>query len=956
MAETITRALELHNPYALEFSEIDDAQSVTIPTGAFPGGLKQTAEFWRYGKDVGGVGFIDSGNGELTRHLYRQADDAGNGYSFHVLEANGKLRVRFAETPMVQFADPNNEYMTFPAYNPMSNNFTIELLVRNNLTNPVDWSKMLSFGHSVGDSAMHLLFHSSNYWYWQITDADNNSVYPGINQPGKIGDEDMFYHHHSLTVDRTGEIGRYYIDGVEQDGSQDISTLTDDIAIDLCSLARNFSGGGGSNIDVAYLRIWSDVRTPDEIADNQFVVMQNGEAGLERNYTFDDLDETDFEGGQDGTFAGAPTVNKTYDQLDITISDEEMAGWHHYGFLHKASQAKGAGVIYFFFDGPTHSYTHTADGRPCYYANGSYGGLRNRIYGKIGEIRFWNSLKWEAQIKSKMFSELVGDEAGLNACYKFDEKSGTTLGDSTANDYDGTITLSDADWVAGCPVQGSGWEDITVDLLPDYGFLHYQGSDDALNPLSRVANPGKLQGVLNNSVKNSASTLGLYSPGHGSVRDGFIHGAGLRVKYTYNGTTRIFWQGRIYNIDPDSELKGSNTTYIEAFDWMFEASKQKVRGLLVQTNKRGDQALESALAVMPIGKQPTETDFDVGLEESNYIFDTERDDRTKISGICRRVALTEYGRITMDGRKLLFLNRHAMVSETVVQHDFDDNEPGVTFLRTQYPERGVFTRVKAKSHPRYIDSDATTVLAVLNTAIWIGAGATETTTLRYRDPDSATRISANDLHADFPEEGVDYIAKANEDGTGSNLSSDLVITIILESANSIELSIYNGGAQTAWTGGTAGTFQVRGQGMYRFDPAWSESVASQELLDKYGDRELEYDIPYGDNPLTADGYSTYILDQTKVPRLDIGGVEYYPEVDADLAAAFIGTNMAQRLTLARAMLNLDADFFIIKIEVQAEDKRLKCIYKVEAADSSAYLKLNDNIYAVLDAPVSRLAF
>lgn len=636
------------------------------------------------------------------------------------------------------------------------------------------------------------------------------------------------------------------------------------------------------------------------------------------------------------------------DSLSVVVTSAQWAGWNHWAFVKDAA----AGYLYIYRNfalfGSEITVNTTAISAPTTFS------IPASAKGKITELRFWSDVRSQAEIEANVFIQPAVDAAGLVAYYKFEEKTGTTLGDATSNNHDGTIATGS--WVAGFPNQGSGWEVITADLLPDYGFSHYQGLKDTVDPRNRLAQLGKLNAALNNSVKNSAATKGYYSPEHSSCRDGFKQGAGIRVKYTYSGTTRIWWQGRIYNIDPDPELRGTNITKIEAYDWIFEAAKQFVSGLTVQTDKRGDQAITSVVGIMPLGKRPAEIDLDTGVETNSYMFDTERDERTKIAGVLRRVTLTEFGRVTMSGRKLLFLNRHAQVTETTVQYDFDDAAPGVKFKRTNYPENAIYTRVKAKSHPRKIDALKTTVLATMNNAILIGVGVTEKVIMRYRDPDNVARISAVDLHDSFPEESVDYVAKANEDGTGTDLSSSLTVAIVKESANSVELSIYNGGTQVAYTGGTAGVFQVRGQGMYRFDPILSESVSSQETLDNYGDRELEYDLPYGDNPLTADGYSTYILNQTQVPRLDIDLVEYWPEINAGLAAMFIGGEMAERVTCARSMLGLDDDFFITFMKVDAVGRRIKCSYGVEPAASSAYLKLNDTTYAELGADVARLAF
>lgn len=66
--------------------------------------------------------------------------------------------------------------------------------------------------------------------------------------------------------------------------------------------------------------------------------------------------------------------------------------------------------------------------------------------GILDEVRFWDKLLTEEQIKKYMNKKFEGDEEGLVVYYKFDEGEGDTAYDS-AGDNDGTIV--DAEWVEG---------------------------------------------------------------------------------------------------------------------------------------------------------------------------------------------------------------------------------------------------------------------------------------------------------------------------------------------------------------------------------------------------------------------------------------------------------------------------------------------------------------------------
>lgn len=68
--------------------------------------------------------------------------------------------------------------------------------------------------------------------------------------------------------------------------------------------------------------------------------------------------------------------------------------------------------------------------------------------GQIDEVRIWNVARTQAEIQENMMKTLVGNEAGLAAYYRFDQKAGTTLYDMTSNGNNGTLTnMDDSDWV-----------------------------------------------------------------------------------------------------------------------------------------------------------------------------------------------------------------------------------------------------------------------------------------------------------------------------------------------------------------------------------------------------------------------------------------------------------------------------------------------------------------------------
>lgn len=83
------------------------------------------------------------------------------------------------------------------------------------------------------------------------------------------------------------------------------------------------------------------------------------------------------------------------------------------------------------------------------FQNGNMHSNRYEFLGAIDEVRIWNSARTGSQIRENMMKTLAGNETGLLAYYRFDQKGGTTLYDQTSNSKNGTLTNMDAatDWI-----------------------------------------------------------------------------------------------------------------------------------------------------------------------------------------------------------------------------------------------------------------------------------------------------------------------------------------------------------------------------------------------------------------------------------------------------------------------------------------------------------------------------
>ncbi len=114
-------------------------------------------------------------------------------------------------------------------------------------------------------------------------------------------------------------------------------------------------------------------------------------------------------------------------------------------------------TVYFYIngekDGPhTSSQTAISNGGSssvAYISRQGAGCNCNFINGAIDELRVWNDVRTQAEIKANMHTELSGSESNLVAYYNFNEGTGTTVSDKGNNSNNGTMAnMTIDDWVS----------------------------------------------------------------------------------------------------------------------------------------------------------------------------------------------------------------------------------------------------------------------------------------------------------------------------------------------------------------------------------------------------------------------------------------------------------------------------------------------------------------------------
>lgn len=477
------------------------------------------------------------------------------------------------------------------------------------------------------------------------------------------------------------------------------------------------------------------------------------------------------------------------------------------------------------------------------------------------------------------------------------------------------------------------WVEITEDVIDSEAKASYgiKGND----PNQRMAGTGQLFFELNNSHSNSAGTMGYYSPGTYTCREGFAGGMRVRARFTYEGKTYYKFLGRVpkNGIRAEAGLWDGRRTSVEVRDWMEYAASYEIRGREVQTGLRADQALRVLIGDMPLPLQPQNTEFASGQDAFETVFDKAKAGTVLMSEAAKLVA-SEPGylyvkRDQTHGETLVFENRFSrfLKEKTELQRSqgyarslcaedgsflltedgqrlvIDDTyEADFECIGDLLPEFGgqVYNRVHGRVYPRYADIEVQ-VLARLQSPIFLAAGASVTVQIPYRDPNNkALNVAGFDMQP--PEKDVDYSFNALKGGNGTNLSDDLGVTPVYGSSE-----VYVTFTNHRSSGGWVIAYQARGYGLYAYDTV---SFVAEDVTVEFGAETLELDMPYQVDPIKAKVFSEYYLGEYGRAVGGLQWVDLVANISDKHMMAFLEKEPGDRVGLQEAVTGIWHDFII----------------------------------------------
>lgn len=480
----------------------------------------------------------------------------------------------------------------------------------------------------------------------------------------------------------------------------------------------------------------------------------------------------------------------------------------------------------------------------------------------------------------------------------------------------------------------SSWVDITPYVIED---IESEWGIDGNSFVDRVASTGDFTIKLNN--KNGLFTIGL-----SSALSGLNTKVPIRYSVVYDGITFVKFFGLVEDINPVDGKYDNWKSTLTAVDWFDELARFKMGSYSLETNKRIDEAVQLILDGM--NRQPSGTLLSIGDNTFKTVFDNLSDNTRGLSELAR-LTLSELGWSYLRRDRI---NGELFVVESRTERDSKDRS-NVPLLKSQSPNlklsvtdvlklqngsllilnksapftfddsftdadvkygQNIINELTTVSYPRRLDSSVQTLYETPE-RIALGAGQTKSNLkVSYKDPNGGdVEVNANPLDMVTPTLS-DYSMTLNSDGTGTDLTANLLLTVEFF-GNGAVYSIQNTGATPGYV-----WLRFRGKGIYNQNPVRYilSDVASQELYDV---RTLDIPQQYQNDPSISEGIANFALNSRSTPRQDLNKISFIANYSIETMQAFLYFDIGNKVYIKSSKFAIDADYFIQKIKYRITD-------------------------------------
>lgn len=429
----------------------------------------------------------------------------------------------------------------------------------------------------------------------------------------------------------------------------------------------------------------------------------------------------------------------------------------------------------------------------------------------------------------------------------------------------------------------AGWTDVSADLMAAEGLTWWRGISGN-GPDDCTADAGSA-GFTLRSDAGAANGLGTYSPGHANCLAGFTRGADVRIIYNDGSTDYTRWTGTLTSIDPVPGQYMVPRVRCSAAGTIAKLIDAKIRAIAPQLDQTEVELLTAVLAAVPASAQPSATDFDGALDIYPFALDDIGTGKDAI-GIIEDIVRSARGFYVEQGD-----GTHAYISRasrTLAISQFAFTDATLTGLVRPTTTDAVFNHFRVSTHAKEVGAVDTDVIGSTDGKMAIPAGESIEHWIQYRDDESNDYMGATDQQALVA--GTDYSFNDAEDGTGTDITADIDVTVSLHGASATKLTIENTGTVTAYKQ----LLQVRGRYIKDKTPDLTEAEVAMD----YGQRTKDIDLRYQDDIIVGRDTADYLTSQYANPADKIESIQFWANQSASTMTQALTREIGDVITVS----------------------------------------------------------
>ena len=486
---------------------------------------------------------------------------------------------------------------------------------------------------------------------------------------------------------------------------------------------------------------------------------------------------------------------------------------------------------------------------------------------------------------------------------------------------------------------GAEWTDISDYVMQERGCqgswgMRYNKYTD------RLAGAG----VMSFSLLN---TSGEFDPDDVDVLTGWGINTKVKLEVVYDGVTYRRFYGYVEEIRFSDNEINEHIANITVKDWMDYAYKRTITDIGIETYKRGGYAVDKV--VDEVGFIPLATQYSEGDYEFDAIFDS-LTTTTKAATELNKIVLSENGYLynrhdKVNGETLVFESEsyrnglrtlsqlpvlaassglwelEANTDEVLLEDESgnvildatqDAHINGTAQRYTRTHGENILNSITVTAYPKRVDSTEQTLYS-LGTFIKVRSGETKTITVKYQNKDTKESCNAITSLMIQPVATTDYLMNTKKDGTGTDITSDLTVTVEYHTA-SADVTLTNASGYT----GRITKLELRGYGIYQDSSikATSEDTGS---IDDYGLIELNIEQQYQRDTTAGEDMADRILEAEKSPRTKLDKVQMIANTSDTHMAAFLSIDIGDMVKITESGLGLGGSYYVQGIDFDIID-------------------------------------